>query len=84
MTQSPASALLEAVCAHHRAQDRLNFLTDSESYPDKVLLAIWQPAAAYVIAIAKSEWDGLATAKLFGFEHVPKPAIERAKEKKHG
>ena len=79
---SAASDLLDAVCKHHRANEDLNFLTDSESYPDKVLLAIWRPAAAFVVTVNRAEWNGVKTAEIFGFTYQRPPAIERAMEQK--
>lgn len=81
---SPASALLEAVYAHHQANDTLNFLTDSRSYPKKVLLAVWRPAGAFVMTIDKSEYDGLALAAIFGFHPATRDtAMSRAIEQRN-
>jgi hypothetical protein len=76
---SPASILRDAVEAMHRPGDLLNFLTDSVSYPDKVLLAVWRPNALFVMTIDKAEYDGLWIAGLFGFEPAPpKTAMDKA------
>ena len=72
MTVSAAEKLRDEVDAMHRPQDTLNFTTDHHNHPRVVLMAIWLPAGSFVMAIDKTEWDGMATAKLLGFDLTPK------------
>ena len=73
--QSPASALLEQCIAMHREGDDLTVATDARGHPGKVLIAIWRPAASFVMSIDASEYDGLALAKLCGFTDLVKPSV---------
>lgn len=83
MKQSPAAALLDACHAMHRPGDDLTITTDASSYPDRVLIAIWRPAAAFVMAIDASEYDGVVLAKLCGFADLVMPtAMERSTKMK--
>lgn len=65
---TPAAALLAAVIAMHAPGDTINFATDTKSYPDKVLLALWLPAGACVITIDAAEYgDGTRLGAVLGF-----------------
>ena len=80
---TPAAALVERVQSLHRDTDTLTFATDVESYPGKVLLALWLPAGTCVITIDAKEYDGLKMAKIFGFpDALPPSALQRTKAQK--
>lgn len=79
---TPAAQLLANVEALAGPGSTLHFLTDAASQANRVLLAIWRPVGSCVIAIDASEYDGLKTAEIFGFTHVPPSAAERAKKAK--
>jgi len=72
---TPAAALRERVEAMFNPGDRVAVLSDMESYVDRVLVAVRLPAAAFVMTIARAEYDGLAILRLLGFSDAPaKPA----------
>lgn len=80
---SPAALLVERLDAMHREGDELTVATDAQSYPNKVLLAIRRPGFSGVLSIDKSEYDGVAVAKILGFTDAPQPtAMQRAKAQK--
>lgn len=70
---SPARALRDRVEAMHQPGDRITLLSDSESYVDRVLVAFRLPTAAFVIAIDRSEYDGMAVLRAAGFDTTPGP-----------
>ena len=73
-----AAALLNACLAMHRPGDELTITTDACNQPGKRLIAIWRPAAAFVMSVDASEYDGLFLAKLCGFPYLTLPtAMER-------
>lgn len=82
---SPAARVAALADAQWTEAHDLSFATDAHSYPDQVLLAIRRSNYSCVIAIPASEYDGLALAKLLGFEQAkPDPlakALEAVKEK---
>lgn len=79
---TPAAALAAKVDAMWAPGQHLAFATDSLSYADQVLLAIRRPTVSCVISIAKTEYDGLAIAQLFGFEQAKPDPMKAAIEAK--
>ncbi len=62
--------------AMHQPGDRLTFISDSESYADRVLVAIvMEGVAAFVMGIDRAEYDGLAILRLLGVREDPIPVI---------
>jgi hypothetical protein len=63
---SPAAVLRARVEAAHVPGDKVTILTDAEAYADRVLVAVRVRSAAFVMSIARAEYDGLAILKLLG------------------
>lgn len=57
---SPARLLRDRVEAMYRAGQRVAFVTDATSMPDKVLLAMATPFGSWVMAIDRAEVGGPA------------------------
>jgi hypothetical protein len=56
----------------HQPGDRLTLISDSDSYADRVLVAIvMEGVAAFVMAIDRAEYDGLAILRLLGVREDP-------------
>lgn len=77
---TPARAIRNKAEAMLQPGDELAVATDASA--DPVLIGICTSAHALVIAVARSEYDGLALAKLCGFELRAPSAMERLKTKK--
>jgi len=72
---TPAAALRDRVEAMHQPGDRITILTDSDSYADQVLVGIRLASSACVMAIRRSEYDGMAILRAIGCKELPvKPA----------
>lgn len=67
---SPAAVLREIVEAAHVPGDGITVHTDADSYRDRVLVGVRLPAAAFVMSIARSEYDGFAILKILGFRET--------------
>ena len=66
--------LRDRVEAMHQHGDRITVLSDSETYADRVLVAFrLEGVAAFVMAIDRSEYDGLAILHAIGFDTTPTP-----------
>lgn len=69
---TPARALRDRAEAMHQPGDRLTFISDSEGYADRVLVAVvMEGVAAFVISIDRAEYDGLAILRLLGVREDP-------------
>lgn len=68
---SPSRLLRDRVEAEHVPGDRLTVITDAQSYPDRVLVGVRLPTAAFVMTIARREYDGLKLMNLLGFPDAP-------------
>ncbi len=71
--QTPAAALRDRVEAMHQPGDRITVVSDAESYVDRVLVAFRLPTAAFVMAIDRAEYDGVAILATLGFDTTPAP-----------
>lgn len=70
---TPARALRDRVEAMYQPGDRIAITSDSESIADRVLVAIRIPSAAFVMAIDRKEYDGMAVLRAAGFDVTPGP-----------
>lgn len=76
---TPARAIRDKAEAMFREGDELAVATDASA--DPVLIGLATSKHSLVMAVAASEYDGLALAKLCGFELRQQTAMERLKGK---
>lgn len=77
---TPARALRDKAEAMLKPGDELAIVTDASA--DPVLIGVATARQSLVIAVDRTEYDGLALAKLCGFELRQQTAMERLKTKK--
>lgn len=77
---TPARAIRDKAEAMFREGDDLAVATDASA--DPVLIGLATRKHSLVVAVAASEYDGLALAKLCGFKPLERSAMERLKTKK--
>lgn len=76
---TPARSICDRAEALLRPADELAIATDASA--DPVLVGVATKRQSLVIAIDRSEYDGLAFAKACGFEFRQPTAMERLKSK---
>lgn len=77
---TPARAIRDKAEALLRPDDELAVATDASA--DPVLIGLATRKQSLVIAVAASEYDGLALAKLCGFELRQPTAMERLRSQR--